>query len=111
MLHNKNSFKLLICFVNFALQSEPYRSNLPPGSMRAGPHVRTDTKPYNLLAWKDVSLYAGVCIVTARAVGNQMEKFCILFFLDFHFGAKKDHTGILMPMRPSFLASILSLAP
>ncbi len=89
MLHNKNSFKLLICFVNFALQSEPYRSNLPPGSMRAGPHVRTDTKPYNLLAWKDVSLYAGYVLSQPGLLAIKWKKFCILCFLGFHFGAKK----------------------
>lgn len=68
-----------------------------------------DTAPRAPLVREAASLYAGEFIVTARAVGNLRVPNALHRFQ--FLANKKDHTGILMPMRPSFLASLLSLAP
>ena len=68
-----------------------------------------DTAPRAPLVREAASLYAGEFIVTARAVGNLRVPNALHRFQ--FLANKKDYTGILMPMRPSFLASLLSLAP
>lgn len=68
-----------------------------------------DTAPRAPLVREAASLYAGEFIVTARAVGNLRVPNALHRFQ--FLANKKDHTGILMPMRPSLLASLLSLAP
>ena len=68
-----------------------------------------DTAPRAPLVREAASLYAGEFIVTARAVGNLRVPNALHRFQ--FLANKKDHTGILMPMRPSFLASLLSLVP